>query len=106
MIIKDNDLVAATAGRAFWILDDLGAIQQSKGSFDAAVKIYSPKPTYRLSSVTIPEYFGDIPGLGRNPLNGVILDYYLKEKADTATVKLDILDGSGKVIRSYIKQER
>ncbi len=101
LMIKDNDLVAATAGRSFWILDDLGAIQQSKGNFDAAVKLYTPKPTYRLSSVTIPEYFGDIPGLGRNPMNGVILDYYLKEKADTIAVNLDILDGSGKVIRSY-----
>jgi photosystem II stability/assembly factor-like uncharacterized protein len=105
LIIKDNDLVAATAGRAFWILDDLGAIQQSKGSFDAAVKIYTPKPTYRLSSVTIPAYFGDIPGLGRNPMNGVTLDYYLKEKADTATVKLEIFDGSGKVIRSYTNKK-
>ncbi len=105
LIIKDNDLVAATAGRAFWILDDLGAIQQSKGSFDAALKIYTPKPTYRLSSVTIPAYFGDIPGLGRNPMNGVSLDYYLKEKADTAMVKLDILDGSGKVIRSYTNKK-
>ena len=105
LIIKDNDLVAATAGRAFWILDDLGAIQQSKGNFDASVKIYTPKPTYRLSSVTIPAYFGDIPGLGRNPMNGVSLDYYLKEKADTATVKLDILDGSGKVIRSYTNKK-
>lgn len=101
MIIRDNDLVAATAGRSFWILDDLAAIQQSKGIFNAAVKVYSPKPTYRLSSVTIPAYFGDIPGLGRNPENGVILDYYLKEKADTNKVTLDILDSGGKVIRSY-----
>ncbi len=106
LMIKDNDLVAATAGRSFWILDDLGAIQQSKGTFgEAQVKIYTPKPTYRLSSVSIPEYFGDIPGLGRNPLNGVILDYYLKEKADTATVKLEIIDAGGKVIRSYTNKK-
>jgi photosystem II stability/assembly factor-like uncharacterized protein len=102
LTIRDNDLVAATAGRSFWILDDLGAIQQSQGSFgEAAVKIFTPKPTYRLSSVTIPAYIGDIPGLGRNPLNGVILDYYLKEKADTAKVLLQITDLSGRVIRSY-----
>jgi len=106
LIIKDNDLVASTAGRSFWILDDLAAIQQTMGSFgDGAVKLYTPKPTYRLSSVTIPEYFGDIPGLGRNPLNGVILDYYLKEKADTNKVTLDILDGAGKVIRSYTNKK-
>lgn len=43
LIIKDNDLVASTAGRSFWILDDLGAIQQSKGNFgDAVVKIFLP----------------------------------------------------------------
>ena len=105
LIIRDNDLVASTAGRSFWILDDLGAIQQSKGNFDAAVKIYSPKPTYRLSSVTIPEYFGDIPGMGRNPENGVTLDYYLKEKADTVKVTLEILDNRGKVIRSYTNKK-
>jgi len=58
-----------------------------------------------LSSVTIPAYFGDIPGLGRNPENGVILDYYLKEKADTNKVTLDILDKGGNVIRSYSNQK-
>lgn len=105
LIIRDNDLVASTAGRSFWILDDLGAIQQSKGSFDAALKIYTPKPTYRLSSVTIPEYFGEIPGLGKNPANGVTLEYYLKEKADTVKVSLEILDLSGKIIRSYTNKK-
>jgi photosystem II stability/assembly factor-like uncharacterized protein len=105
LTIRDNDLVASTAGRSFWILDDLGAIQQSKGSFDVALKIYTPKPTYRLSSVTIPEYFGEIPGLGKNPANGVLLDYYLKEKADTLIVTLEILDASGKVLRSYTNKK-
>jgi hypothetical protein len=105
LTIRDNDLVAATAGRSFWILDDLGAIQQSKGNLDLTLKIFTPKPTYRLSSVTIPEYFGEIPGLGRNPANGVLLDYYLKEKADTVKVTLEILDASGKVLRSYTNKK-
>jgi hypothetical protein len=105
LTIRDNDLVAATAGRSFWILDDLGAIQQSKGNVGASLKIFTPKPTYRLSSVTIPEYFGDIPGLGRNPANGVLLDYFIKEKADTVKVTLEILDVSGKVIRSFTNKK-
>lgn len=105
LTIRDNDLVAATAGRSFWILDDLGAIQQSKGNLDLTLKIFTPKPTYRLSSVTIPEYFGEIPGLGRNPANGVLLDYYLKEKADTVKVTLEILDASGKVLRAYTNKK-
>lgn len=103
LVIKDNDLVASTAGRSFWILDDLGSIQQTRGDFGAAaIKLFSPKPTYRLSSVSIPEYFGDIPGLGRNPMNGVVLDYYLREKADTAKLKLEIMDMNGRIIRTYV----
>ena len=105
LVIRDNDLVASTAGRAFWILDDLSAIQQSKGNLEAPVKLFTPKPTYRLSSATIPDFLGDIPGLGRNPMNGVILDYYLKEKADTNKVTLEIMDGAGKVIRKYTNKK-
>ncbi|MBX7125832.1 MAG: glycosyl hydrolase [Cyclobacteriaceae bacterium] len=103
LIIKDNDLVAATAGRSFWILDDLGALQQSGGNLAAHdIRLFTPKPTYRLSSVKIPLYLGNIPGLGENPLDGVTLDYYFKEKPDTTTgAKLEILDASGKVIRHY-----
>lgn len=106
LAIRDNDLVASTAGRSFWILDDLGAIQQSKGSFgESTVKLFTPKPTYRLSSFSIPEYFGDIPGLGRNPANGVAFDYFLKDKADTATVKLVVMDLNGNAIRSYTNKK-
>jgi photosystem II stability/assembly factor-like uncharacterized protein len=102
LIIQGNDLVASTAGRSFWILDDLSAIQQSKGNFGSrAVVLYQPKPTVRYPSITIPEWLGNIPGLGTNPMDGVVLDYYLKEKADTNTVRLEILDGAGKKIRSY-----
>jgi hypothetical protein len=102
LIIQGNDLVASTAGRSFWILDDLSAIQQSKGNFgNSTVVLYQPKPTVRYPSITIPEWMGNIPGLGTNPMDGVVLDYYLNEKADTNTVRLEILDGSGKKIRSY-----
>lgn len=100
LIIHHNDLVAATAGRAFWILDDLSAIQQSKGEFSGAVKIYSPKPTVRLTSFS-PDWMVVPPGTGQNPMNGVILTYHLKEKADTAKVTLEIIDLGGNVIRKY-----
>lgn len=106
LIIQGNDLVASTAGRAFWILDDLGAIQQSKGSFSNSVKLFSPKPTYRMTGFS-PSWMPVPPGIGQNPLNGVILDYYLKEKADTNKVALQIFDAGDKLIRSYsnIKDE-
>jgi photosystem II stability/assembly factor-like uncharacterized protein len=100
LILHDNDLVAATAGRAFWILDDLSAIQQSKGQFSSLVKLYSPKATVRLTSAA-PSWMEVPPGTGQNPMNGVILSYYLKEKADTNKVWLEILDFNGTVLRKY-----
>jgi photosystem II stability/assembly factor-like uncharacterized protein len=101
LIIHNNDLIAATAGRAFWIVDDLSAIQQSKGDFaHITAKVYSPKPTVRLSSGAS-ETVEAPAGTGQNPMNGVILSYYLKEKADTNKVSLQLLDGSGKVLRTY-----
>ncbi len=106
LIIQGNDLVASTAGRSFWILDDLSAIQQSKGNFGtASVKLFQPKQTIRYPAITIPEYLGNIPGLGMNPMEGVMLDYYIKEKADTNKVTFDILDSGGKKIRSYTNKK-
>lgn len=105
LIIHENDLVAATQGRAFWILDDLGAIQQSKGSFGTdVIKLYSPKPTYLFTSFS-PSWMPVPPGIGQNPLNGVILDYYLKEKADTNKVTLQIYDANGGLIRTYTNKK-
>lgn len=104
MIIRDNDLVVSTAGRAFWILDDVGAMQQTKGDFGAtSIKLYQPKPTYRLSGP--PAFLAamgiEIPGVGANPSEGVILHYYLKEKADTAKVSLEIMGFSGNAVRRF-----
>ncbi len=105
-IHQGNDLVASTAGRSFWILDDLSALQQSRGDMgSAAVRLFTPKTTVRYPSVTIPEWMGNIPGLGMNPPDGVILDYYLKEKADTNTVKLEIFDSQGRRIRAYTNKK-
>jgi len=106
MIFKDNDLVVSTAGRAFWILDDVGAIQQFDGVMAAAKpKLFSPKSTYRYSGAA------NIPGTdaanssGANPVEGVMLDYYLPENADTNIVKMEIMDANGKVIRTYTNKK-
>ncbi len=96
MVIQDNDLVVATAGRSFWILDDLGAIQAAPLS-GQAVKIIKPKDTYL--------FFGGstdrpVPGLGQNPKQGVTIDYYLSEKADSIPLTLEVMK-NGETIRIY-----
>ena len=95
----DNDMVVSTAGRSFWILDDLSAIQQSAGKMDA-LKIFTPKTTYKYEGYA-PSWMDIPPGTGQNPTAGVILDYYLPEAADSLEAKLQILDKEGNVIRSY-----
>lgn len=103
LIIHDNDLIAATAGRAFWILDDLAVLQQSENlQNENKAKIYQPKNTVRFDAQTPPE---PIPGLGQNPMNGVILDYFLPKDLDSSKVVLQILDNQGNIIRTYDNQK-
>ena len=100
LIIQDNDLVAATAGRSFWILDDLGPLQQlTKGSNQ--LSLYKPKDTYLLFGGSSEKA---VPGLGSNPKSGVILDYYLPKDADTLDLKLEVLE-NGKVIRTITNKK-
>ena len=99
LYIQDNDLIAATAGRSFWILDDLAAFQQ-KIEFEK-LKILKPKPSYRILGGNSRRPSSTI---GKNPLKGVILDYYLPQTLDTVVLRLDILKDN-EVIRSYDNQK-
>ena len=103
LTIQDNDLIAATAGRAFWILDDLSAIQQA-GSLDknSKTRLFKPKNTIKLDAPSVPE---PIPGLGQNPSTGLILDYFLPENMDSSKVVIEITDLSGKKIRTLDNQK-
>lgn len=106
LTIRDNDLIAATAGRAFWILDDLGAVQQMLPANPARdMAIFSPKSAIRYgngSDLTPPP-----PGspVGQNAPEGVILDYLLPETYGNDTLFLDIVDASGRVVRTYSSSE-
>ncbi|MEQ9403428.1 MAG: glycosyl hydrolase [Cyclobacteriaceae bacterium] len=99
LTIQDNDLVAATAGRGFWILDDLATIQQSKGFFGKNAQLFQPKDTYL--------YVGgnsNSSTLGQNPKSGVTFDYYLPEELpDSVAMTIEIME-DGEVIRSWSNQ--
>jgi hypothetical protein len=96
LTFRHNDLVAATAGRAFWILDDLSALQQERAEGNA-VFLAAPRDTYRFEGGYSEN---PAPGLGQNPKSGVILDYYLPEAPDSTGVTLEILQGD-QVVRTY-----
>lgn len=98
LIIQDNDLVAATSGRGFWILDDLGVLQMM-GPKNSTVQIFQPKATYRIFGGT-----SEDATQGKNPKSGVTFDYYLDEAVDSLDLKLEVLQNS-KVIRTYTNKK-
>ena len=98
LIIQDNDLVAATSGRGFWILDDLNALQNLSLD-EKEITVFQPKPTYRIFGGT-----SKAIGQGLNPKTGVTFDYYLHKDADTLGLKLEVLQNS-KVIRTYTNEK-
>ena len=101
LTIQDNDLVAATAGRSFWILDDLGAIQNTSVN-NTSLSIFKPKETYLLFGGSSDK---PVPGLGQNPKQGVTFDYYLNEDSDSLNLELQVLQ-NGKVIRTLTNKNQ
>jgi len=100
-----SDLIAATHGRGFWILDNVTPLRQAASVKAAQVAgaAYLVRPAtavrVRFGTIDPTPLPPEVPA-GENPPPGGILDYYLP--ADVAgPVKLDILDGAGKVVRSY-----
>jgi photosystem II stability/assembly factor-like uncharacterized protein len=90
LYIQDNDLIAATAGRSFWILDDLAAIQNITTTKES-LHIFKPKNTYRIFGGSS---YNPASGLGQNPKTGVSFDYYLAKEADSLDLKLEVLQNN------------
>ena len=99
LVVKGSELVLATHGRAFWILDDLSPLRQWNDTVAKAdVHLFTPATAYRFRGGSQRGTFE-----GKNPPAGAIV-YYQLAKAQ-ASVSLDILDAEGKVIRTYKSEE-
>jgi photosystem II stability/assembly factor-like uncharacterized protein len=106
LAIKDNDLVVATHGRAFWILDDLSPLRQYSDEIVAKdAVLYKPSTAYRMQAGAGGERHPS-KRTGQNPPAGAVIYYFLKDapKKD-AEAKIEILDASGKVVRKYSSTE-
>jgi hypothetical protein len=102
LAIKGDDLVVATHGRAFWILDDLSPLRQySDDIVQKDLFVYAPGTAYRIQAGAGGEHHPS-KRTGQNPPAGAVIYFYLKDapKAETEA-KIEILDASGKVIRKY-----
>ena len=105
LALKEGDLIAATHGRSFWILDDLSPLRQIHPEITrAAAYLFKPRRVYRAG-------FGGGGGTGSagghpsgaNPASGGVVYYWLARPHQVVT--MDFLDPQGKVIRSFTSQQ-
>ncbi|MBP6287072.1 MAG: hypothetical protein KA409_09160 [Ferruginibacter sp.] len=98
LAIKENDLVVATQGRSFWVLDDLGVVQQKDNSIiDKNLFVFEPNDAYRFDGYQNL----NAKNAGMNPPNGSIINYYLKHVSDSSKVSIEILDKNKKRIKLF-----
>ena len=129
MAVRENELVVATHGRSFWILDDLALIRQlAEADQEVAVRLFKPADTYRTATWLRPRrkpgpgkrYMLDLGepatyyekrtawgenvrtylDAGANPPNGAVVSFYLKQKPEQ-DVTLTFLDSKGQLIKQF-----
>jgi len=103
--IHENDLIVATHGRSFWILDDIAPLREAAAAMADSVHLFAPAPAYRVQRDT----YTDTPlppdePVGANPPDGAILDYSLPAAATTVT--LEILDAQGHLVRRFSNTDK
>ncbi len=133
LVIKDDDLIAATHGRSFWVLDDITPLRQMSEQVQQSVAhLFTPRSTIRFMTVG---GFSQVPASGKyyrktgvttistrreekptgekvdrnldagqNPPDGVIVVYFLKEQPE-GEIRLVFLDASGREIRNFSSKE-
>src|SRR5437660_8425120 len=133
-VIKDHDLVVATHGRSFWVLDDISPLRQMSDEVrEARVHLFEPRPTtrfltafsyghpptsgknftflgpfqvtYRQQEIATGEKVKKYLDAGQNPPDGAVIHYYLKEQPQDE-VTLTFLSASGQVIRTFSSEEK
>ena len=107
LVIHDNDLVIATHGRSFWVLDDVTPLRQvSSDLAGSEAYLFRPTIAYRVrpgsfEGTPLP---ADAPQ-GENPPDGVLIDYYLRS-AQSGPVTIEVLDSAGKLVRRYSSEDK
>ncbi len=99
LTVHGNDLIAATHGRAFWVIDDLSPL---RGLTDAVMK--TPVHLFQPATAILWDGYGwqRDGAAGENPPPGALVDYWLKEKPAAGTaVTVQFLDAKGAIIRSF-----
>lgn len=104
--VAHNDLIVATSGRSYWILDDLNLVREIKPSVEKPL-LYQPDDAmlgswYSPLNGNSEEFKGTHPFEGVNPANGVVIYYHLPESVnDSTALTLEIRDEKGELVRTF-----
>ncbi|HZH00145.1 MAG TPA: hypothetical protein VEY32_03635, partial [Flavisolibacter sp.] len=102
LTIKENDLVVATQGRSFYVLDDLSTIQQMNNNIvNKNLHVFEVNPAYRMQVNPFAASFGTPRNAGANPPAGVVINYYVKDAADSVKASVAVMDKNKKLIRTF-----
>ena len=102
LAVEQGDLVAATYGRSFWILDDVTPLRQADSRLaSGGTHLFAPRPAIRVrrdenQDTPLPP---EVPA-GKNPPDGAIIDYYLSANL-SGDLALEIHDENGKLVWKY-----
>ncbi len=102
LVVKGNDLVVATHGRSFWILDDISPLRElNSAAVSAGNHLFPPAPAIRLrkNEARDTPLEPETPA-GQNPPAGAIIDYSLQTIPEGA-VMIEITDSKGVLVRKY-----
>ncbi len=107
LTVKDKDLIIATQGRAFWVLDDLTPLHDYKDALrNESVHLFPPRPTERWGRGGLGDDDESAAPVGKNPPNGVVVSYLLKAKPkEKEALKVEFLDGD-RVLRTYTSEKK
>ena len=99
-MVRRGDLVLATQGRGFWVIDDIEPLRQYTEEQQSTVHLYDPRVAYRLTPTRGSN--GGGATFAPSAPTGALIYYSLPEELDLddGSVKLEILDASGEVIRT------
>ncbi|MBK8922700.1 MAG: glycosyl hydrolase [Saprospirales bacterium] len=104
LTVKNDNLIAATQGRSLWIIDDLTVLHQiTAGLRDKTFHLFEPMPSYRMDGRQAP----GLKTAGANHPGGVMIHFYLQNKpGEKDSVRLEILDAAGAVVRVFSNQSK
>ncbi|MEM6736207.1 MAG: glycosyl hydrolase [Bacteroidota bacterium] len=97
LAIKDDNLIAATQGRSFWLIDDLTPLHQVADAKDKSHYLFKPMDSYRMGG-------GDGKEskiAGTNHPGGVIVNFFVQDTSKTDTIEISFYESDGDIITTY-----